>query len=85
MVTIINPETHYVGTTPPTPVPEFGQVVIYGYTVTQPSISNVSGGTVEITDEEMFNMYFSPDYIGNVTFPITVTIDMSGPDGKPLL
>lgn len=80
MVTIINPETHYVGTTPPTPVPEFGQVVIYGYTVTQPSISNVSGGTVEITDEEMFNMYFSPDYIGDVTFPITVTIDMSGPD-----
>jgi hypothetical protein len=54
--------------------------VIYGYTVTQPSISNVSGGTVEITNEEMFNMYFGPDYIGNVTFPISVTIDMDGSD-----
>lgn len=55
----------------PTPTdPQYGEVVLYGYTVTQTVIDNVTGGDVEVKDEAIVR-----DVLFSVTPPITITIE----------
>ena len=57
----------------PTPVdPQYGEVVLYGYSVTQTVIDNVSGGDVGVKDETMVQEVVS---MGGITPPITITIE----------
>lgn len=47
----------------PQPVPDYGRVVLYGYSSTSNSVYDVDGGTAVITDDNAFSdmfMYMSP-------------------------
>jgi hypothetical protein len=55
----------------PLPIPDYGYLYLYGYTVTQNSITNVTGGTVTINDEFMYEDVFKNS--GGVS-PIQVSV-----------
>lgn len=63
----------------PLPIPDYGYVYLYGYTVTQNSITNVTGGTVTINDEFMYEDTFK---MGGGVSPIQVSITGTDP-GDP--
>ena len=79
-------EKIYLGSTQvwggsPAPVdPQYGEVVLYGYTEVETNISNVTGGTVTVTDDDTFKMTFSGEMSGTTyALPINVTITGSDP------
>lgn len=66
--------------TPPTPTePPYGEVVLYGYTQASTNISNITGGTVTVTDDDMFKMTFSGEMMGT-TYVCPINITISGDD-----
>lgn len=59
----------------PTPTePQYGEVVLYGYTVAQTVIDNVSGGTVTVINETELKRA-----LASVTLPIAITISGNDP------
>lgn len=58
-------------------VPEWGELVCYGFTYNPTVLSNVTGGTVTILDEESFKDIFTDS--GTYSAPIDVTITGSDP------
>lgn len=63
----------------PTPViQDFGEIVIYGYTYTPLSITNMTGGTITVTDEASFERAFTS--YGQYSAPISVSITGDYPD-----
>lgn len=60
--------------------PQYGEVVLYGYTETQTTLSNVTGGTVTVTDDDSFKAVFSGQMTGQtIVLPVSVTITGSDP------
>ena len=58
----------------PTPTdPQYGEVVLYGYTATQTVIDNVTGGTVTVQDEDTLKQAFR-DAIDRGSLPLNVTV-----------
>jgi len=67
----------------PTPTdPDYGEVVLYGYSVTPTSIENVTGGTVTVQDEDMLKRVFQDAIdMGGLPLDVTVTGDSDMPSG----
>ena len=58
----------------PLPIPDYGYLYLYGYTVTQNSITNVTGGTVTISDEFMYeDVFLDSDGVSPIQVSVTGT------------
>lgn len=65
----------------PTPTgPDYGTVVLYGYTQIPNSISNVSGGTISIDDDEGFVEVFELDEYAVLPYQVTIQGEMPSDD-----
>lgn len=84
MATIINPETHWQGSPTPPPVPDYGTLVLYGWSGTTTTLSNVTGGTVSITDDSQFVETIRMSADPTPVLPVSITItgsDVNDPGG----